>query len=177
MDLFSNQFGEALKVNNSRILSVLLISFSLIYNSCTLVGLGIGAIVDSSKSDNSKPDIKIVKPDDYENIKHSQIITVHLYDYSSKVGRFDGIDVVSATEGDLRDYTKKYLILKTGHLRNTPKTERISLDEIISVKIAYKQKGKKNGKKNGKYYGLGIGSLLDSILITIWLVGRQNVSD
>ena len=126
-----------MKVNNIRLLPVLLISLSLLYNSCTLVGLGVGAIVDSSR-----PGGEVVKPNDYKTIEDFKKITVFLKDNSSKVGRFYEI-------------TEKHLILGT-----LGKIERVNLDEILSVEI----KSKKNGKRYGLAIGLAIGLALDTVL-------------
>ena len=140
-----------MKVNNSRFLLVVLIIFSLINSGCSVIGYHLGA-----KIDNRRADYKIVKPENYETIKHSQIITVHLYDYSSNVGRFDGIDVVSATEEDFRDYTEKFLILKT-----RLGVERINLDEINSIEI------KTTGLRPVKWFGLVLGLQFDYIIVVL----------
>ena len=134
----------------SRILSVLLISLSLLYNSCTLVGRGIGAGYD-----NLSPDREIIYPSDYGIIERSKKITVHLLENTSKVGIFDGIDVISSTDGDIRDNVEKHLILKTKF-----GVEQINLDEIVSIEI--------DSKKNGKRNGFIIGVALD-IAFLIWL--------
>ena len=134
----------------SRMLSVLLISFSLLYGGCSLIGLGTGAIID-----HLSPDMKIIDPIDYTTIEHSTIITVHLLENTSKVGIFDGIDVISSTDGDIRDNVEKYLILKTKF-----GVEQINLDEIVSIEIDLK----KNGKRNGFIIGLAL-----DIAFLIWL--------
>ena len=123
-----------MKSNKSRRLSVLLISISLLYNSCTPVGPREGAIADFSQPDN-----RIVNREDYEDIKRSNWINVHLNDNSSKVGRFEEI-------------TEKYLILRTGGPGQWGKIEKISLDEILFVEIR-----PKNVFRRWLYVGLLIG--------------------
>jgi len=120
-----------MKSYHSRMLPVLLISFALLYNSCTLVGLGIGAIVDSSRPD---PENKVVNLEDYENIKLNIKIIVHLKDNSSKVGRF-------------YERTEQHLIL-----RFREEIENIDLDKILYVEIDTR----KNGKRNGFLIGLAL---------------------
>ena len=147
-----------MKLKYSRILSVLLISFSLIFNACgiaTVTGFGLGVVVDEIR-----PDSKIVDREYYKTIELDEIITIHLYNNSSKEGKFRGIDVVTATTGDIQDYTEKYLILGIW-----PDFQRINLDEIRSVEI------KSHHKDNGKWYGFGIGLALDVALyiaFTTW---------
>ena len=132
-----------MKVNNTRILSVLFISFSLLYNSCTFVGFGIGAVIDSGPNLHNK----INNLDDYKIITQHQKIDVHFWDNSSMVGIFDGIDVISPTDGDIRDNVEKFLILKTRF-----GVEQINLDEIRFVDI----RSRRNGKRYGLIIGLGI---------------------
>lgn len=134
-----------MKVNNSRIVSIFLISFSLLYNSCSLVGLGIGAITDSSRPD---PESKVINREDYETIKPAKKISIHLKDNTSKVGRFEEI-------------TDEYLILRTGGLKPRGKIERIGLDEILSVEIK-----QTSGKLSGFITGLAIDVLLIFIILS-----------
>ena len=137
-----------MKSNNSRRLSVLLITFSLLYNSCTLIGLGVGAMVDSA---GPTPDNKIVAREDYETIKRTKRITIQLKDNLLKVGKFEEI-------------TEHYLILRTAGMSPKGKIEKISFDEILSVEI--------HPNKNGRGIGLVIGLALD-LAITTWL-GNKN---
>ena len=117
-----------MKVNNSRLSSVLLISFLLIFNECGI------ATVTGLVIDGTSPDKEIVNREDYNKIKRSKIITVHLKDNSSKVGRIKEID-------------EEYLIFRTG--RNMRNIEKINLDEILSVEITAR-------KNRMLLYGLGI---------------------
>jgi len=139
-----------LKSNNSRILSVLLISLSLLHSSCSLIGHGLGSTADTLSADK-----EIINPSEYGIIERSKKITVHLLENTSKVGIFDGIDVISSTDGDIRDNVEKHLILKTKF-----GVEQINLDEIVSIEI--------DSKKNGKRKGFIIGLALD-IAFFIWL--------
>ena len=125
-----------MKVNNIRLLSVLLISFSLIYNGCSLYGLGIGAMVDSGK-----PDIKVIKPNDYKSINIGEEITIIIithYDRSTKVGKFKRID-------------EEYLILETNF-----ELESVNREEIFRIEV--------KSKKHDKWDGLLIGLILDVAL-------------
>ena len=138
-----------MKSKNIRFLSVLLISLSLLYNSCTLVGFGVGAIVDSGRPDSEN---KILKPDDFKTIEYLQEITIYLKDNTSKVGRFKEI-----TEEDLiLEGTKIFWDIekKVGERFDIT----INLDEIRSVEI-------KAGGKYAKWFGLGIGFALDLVAI------------
>jgi len=73
-----------MKLRYSRILSVLLISFSLIINGCaSTLGYKMGAKVNSR--------IEVVDPENYETIKKSAEITLYLNDNSIMVGKFDRI--------------------------------------------------------------------------------------
>ena len=73
-----------MKLNNCRILVVLLISFSLLYNGCaSTLGYKMGAKVNSR--------IEIVDPENYNTIKKSTNITLYLNDKSIMVGKFDRV--------------------------------------------------------------------------------------
>jgi len=61
-----------MKPNKNRTLWVLLISLSLLYNSCSVIGYKLGAKLDSG--------IKIVDPADYETIKIWQINNLNVID-------------------------------------------------------------------------------------------------
>ena len=127
-----------MKSNNSRILSVLLISFSLIYSSCTLIGLGIGATVDATRSYS-----KVVEPADYETIGRLEEITVHFKDNSIRKGKFVKI-------------TEQHLTFRTGHEFGI--LEIVNLDKVLSIKI-------KVNKNSGKLIGLKFGLALDLVAI------------
>jgi len=131
-----------MKITNSRFLPVLLISFSLIYNSCaSRIGYKMG-----KKADDNNPVIEIVNREDYETIKRSQKIGVHFWDNRSKFGMFWGIQ-------------EEYLILKT-----EMKIEEINLEEIQSIEI------KSKNYRNMKWLGLGVGLALDSVLVGLLYV-------
>jgi len=128
-----------MKVNNSRIASVLFISISLINSGCSVIGFGIGAAVD-----NRRPDIRVVNSNDYEKIKIGEgitiIITTH-YDRSTKVGKFKRID-------------EEYLILEKNF-----ELESVNREEIFRIEV--------KSKKHGKWFGLGVGFVTDAVLIII----------
>ena len=128
-----------MKITNSRIMSILLISFSLLHISCTLIGLGVDVVGHARKSDKEIiQSNEIVKREDYKTIEKSQKIIIYLEDSSARVGRFHEI-------------TEKYLILLTG-----PKIEMINLYEICHVEIELKKPGKWR-----RWKGLIIGAALD----------------
>ena len=107
-----------MKINNTRILSVLLISFSLLYNSCTLIGLGVGAAADSRKSD-----YEIVNRENYDNIGILSEITIYQTDRSIKKGK-------------LIELAEDYLTLETMF-----GLENVNREEIFNIEV----KSKKNG--------------------------------
>ena len=128
-----------MKINNIRTLSVLLIIFSLINSGCSVIGYRMGA-----KIDNSRPNYKIVKAEDYEKIQRYKKITIYLKDNSIKSGKFNEIDEV-------------YLFYKT----SWSKIEKINLEEILTVEIK---------ATNHKAIGLIIGLALDIISPTLFLI-------
>ena len=129
-----------MKLKYSRILSVLVISFSLLINGCaSTFGYKMGKKVNSR--------IEIVDPQDYETIEISQKITLYLNDNSSMVGKFDGI-------------IGQNFVLIIG--ANIPYI--IKLDEINYLEI------KTTGDSPVKWLGLGIGLVVDYVLLIITLV-------
>ena len=105
-------------IKNSRILSVLLISFSLLYNSCTLIGLSVGAVADSRKSD-----YEIVNRENYNTIRILSEIIIYQKDRSIKKGK-------------LIEITEDYLTLETIF-----GLENVNRGEIFNIEV----KSKKNG--------------------------------
>ena len=126
-----------MKVNNSRILCLLLISFSLINSGCSVIGFGLGAVADFRNFDKG-----IVKPEDYKTIKNLQKITVYLNDNSAMVGYFDGV-------------FDQHLVLQKKSLHDW-KFHHIKLDDINSIEI----KSNRNGKINGFIFGLALDVLI-----------------
>ena len=123
-----------MKITNGQIFSLLLISFSLLFNSCTLIGFSLGTIADSTE-----PDYKVVKPEDYKTIKRFEeitIITITNYDRSTKVGKFDRMD-------------EEYLTLETMF-----GLEKVNMENIINIQV-------KSKKNSAKWVGLGIGLAID----------------
>ena len=141
-----------MKFNNTRILSVLLISFSLIYSSCSVIGYRLGAELD-----NSSPDYELVRPEDYKTIRSLKEIFVYLRDNSIIQGNFIKLSDSPATEDDIQDFTEKYLIIKT-----KMGFESVNLDEIVLVSI--------KASKHRKALGLTIGFVLDMISPTLLLI-------
>ena len=107
-----------MKFNNTRILSVLLISFSLIYNGCTLYGLGWGALADTRK-----PDYEIANRENYNNIRILSEITIYKKDRSLKKGK-------------LIELTENYLTLETVF-----GLENINREEIFDIEVESKKNG------------------------------------
>ena len=118
-----------MKVNNIRILSVLLVSLPLIFNSCTLTGLGIGATVDRRKSD-----YEFVKPNNYNTISILSEITIYQNDRTVKKGKLIGI-------------TEDYLTLETMF-----GLEDVNRGDIFNIEV----KSKKNAMSKGLRIGLGL---------------------
>ena len=119
--------------SDGRILPVLLISLSLIYNGCTLYGLAGGAIVDSAR-----PDTKIVNREDYKTIEIYKEITVMKDDRTVTKGRFIEI-------------TEEYLTLETVF-----GIEDVKREEIFIIEV----KSEKNGKLYGLGIGFFMDGLL-----------------
>jgi len=118
-----------MKVNNSRILSVLLITCSLIINGCTLYGAGIGALVD-----HRKPDKEIVNQEDYNTIKILNEIIIYQKDRTITKGRFIEI-------------TQEYLTLETNF-----GIETVNMKDIITIEA----ESKKNAMFMGLGIGLAL---------------------
>ena len=118
-----------MKSKNSRILSVLLISFSLLLNSCSLVSLGIGAAVD-----HRKPDKEIVNQEDYNTIEILSEITIYQKDRSLTKGRFIEI-------------TEEYLTLETNF-----GLENVNMEDIVTIEA----KSKKNAMLIGLGIGFAL---------------------
>ena len=129
MHLSTNLFGEIMKINNARNFSVLLIILSLIFNGCTLYGLGIGAIVDSRTSDN-----EIIDREEYKTIEIYRDITIYQKDSTTKIGKF------IETSGN-------YIILETMF-----GLESVSMENIANIEV----KTKKNAMWKGLGIGLGL---------------------
>ena len=120
-----------MKITNGQILSLLLISFSLLYNSCTLIGLSVGAAADSRKSD-----YEIVNPNNYNTISILSEITVYKDDRTIAKGRFIELN-------------EEYLTLETMF-----GLEKVNMENIINIQV-------KSKKNSAKWVGLGIGLAID----------------
>ena len=120
-----------MKVNNNRFLYALFISFSLIFNSCTLIGFGIGAAADSRKSD-----YEIINPNNYNTISILSEITIYQKDRSIKKGK-------------LIEINEEYLTLESMF-----GLEKVNRKEIINIQV-------KSKKNSAKRVGLGIGLAID----------------
>ena len=107
-----------MKLDKSRILPVLLISYSFIINGCTLYGVAGGALADARKSD-----YEIVNRENYNNIRILSEITIYQTDRSIKKGK-------------LIEITEDYLTLETLF-----GLESVNREEIFNIEI----KSKKNG--------------------------------
>jgi len=105
-----------MKKNYYRILSVLLISFSLIYNGCSMYGLGIGALIDARN-----PDYELVNRKDYETIEKFKNITVFQKDHTTKIGKFIEI-------------TGNNFILETKF-----GLEGVNMEDIANIEVASKK--------------------------------------
>ena len=123
-----------MKIINSRALSVLLISFSLLYNSCSVIGFGVGALVDSGKPDNRDVGLRELEIDE-------EIIII-LKDYSIHKGK-----LISVTEDNLT-------------LKLSYRIEHINVADIIRIEIKSKKSGKWTGFKIGLKIDLTILPLL-----------------
>ena len=126
-----------MKFNNTRILSVLLISFSLIYNGCTLYGLGWGALADTRKTD-----YEIANRENYNNIRILSEITIYKKDRSLKKGK-------------LIELTENYLTLETVF-----GLENINREEIFDIEV----ESKKNGIWIGLVIGIAMDAFFIFVL-------------
>jgi len=125
--LLTNHLGAVMKFKITRILSILLITFSLLFDGCTIYGLGIGAIVDLRK-----PDKGIVNREEYMNIEIYRDITIYQNDRTVTKGRFIGIN-------------EEYLTLETNF-----GIENVNMSNIVMIEA----KSKKNAMMMG--LGIGI---------------------
>ena len=118
-----------MKINITRILSILLITFSLLFDGCTIYGLGIGALVDLGK-----PDKGIVNREDYKTIEIFKEVIIYKYDHTITKGRFIEI-------------SGEYLTLETNFGMENVNMADISTIEAIS---------KKNAMRKGTEIGLAL---------------------
>ena len=129
-----------MKIKYSRILSVLLISFSLLINGCaSTFGYKMGKKVNSR--------IEIVDPQDYETIEISQKITLYLNDNSALEGNFEGV-----IDQNLALIIGSYI-------------QYIKLDEINSIEI--RTTGHGPAKWMGLGVGLFVDYMLVFIIVVI----------
>ncbi|MCH7818612.1 MAG: hypothetical protein IIB40_03545 [Candidatus Marinimicrobia bacterium] len=135
-----------MKINNARIFSVLLIIFSLIFNGCTLYGLGIGAIVDSRTSDS-----EIIDRDEYKSIEINRDITVYQKDRSIRKGKF------IETSGN-------YLIIETKF-----GLESVSMQDITNIEA----ESKKNAMWKGLGIGFAL-DIVYVALVAISIAAEGN---
>ena len=105
-----------MKIKITRILSILLITFSLLFDGCTIYGLGIGAVVDTMK-----PDKEIVNLEDYKTIEIFKEVIIYKYDRTITKGRFIEI-------------SGEYLTLETNF-----GIETVNMKDIVTIEAESKK--------------------------------------
>ena len=118
-----------MKIKITRVLSILLITFSLLFGGCTLYGPGIGALVDTRT-----PDYKIVNREDYKTIENFKEVIIYKYDRTITKGRFIEI-------------SGEYLTLETNF-----GFENVNMTDIVTIE----EKSKKNAMLKGLGIGFAL---------------------
>ena len=131
-----------MKSKNSRLMLVLLLSFILIFNSCSLIGLGIGAVVDEIR-----PDSKVFKSYGYESFERYEEVTLFFKDNTIRVGKYIEIK-------------ENYLTLKTD-----VGFASYNIDDIYYVEIKLNKNGKRKGFKVGLYLDISVLILLAIVFL------------
>ena len=131
-----------MKSKNSRLMLVLLLSFILIFNSCSLIGLGIGSVVDEIR-----PDSKVFKSYGYESFERYEEVTLFFKDNTIKVGKYIEIK-------------ENYLTLKTD-----VGFASYNIDDIYYVEIKLNKNGKRKGFKVGLYLDISVLILLAIVFL------------
>ena len=131
-----------MKSKNSRLMLVLLLSFILIFNSCSLIGLGIGAVVDEIR-----PDSKVFKSYGYESFERYEEVTLFFKDNTIRVGKYIEIK-------------ENYLTLKT-----RAGFASYNIDDIYYVEIKLNKNGKRKGFKVGLYLDISVLILLAIVFL------------
>ena len=121
---------------------VLLLSFILIFNSCSLIGLGIGAVVDEIR-----PDSKVFKSYGYESFERYEEVTLFFKDNTIRVGKYIEIK-------------ENYLTLKTD-----VGFASYNIDDIYYVEIKLNKNGKRKGFKVGLYLDISVLILLAIVFL------------
>ena len=131
MHLFTNLFGEVLKKLIGVYVAFSLV-LSLLFNSCTYIGLGIGIVKDLTRSN-----YETIQFEDLIELKGNDKILVHLNNDSLISGTFYEFlsDSVIGFESD------KYP-LKTLIILNENEMDSISVNSIFAIEIE---------KKNSNY--------------------------
>lgn len=157
MCISTNLSGEVMKGKNSRRLSVLLILFSLLYNSCTLVGLGLGRV-----KDRLTPGYKQIDPIEVRTLKPGNTLVIYLSDSSALIGDIVGFsDAIQIAEPNQAYRTK--IIISSTHFGERV----IDLDDIEFVEIKVKKRGWLMGAKIGASLDLALFVLLLLVAATV----------
>jgi len=128
------------------------LGFFLLYNSCTIVGLGIDAARDSSE-----PDSVIVYRESYKTIKVNTEIIVNLEPNSWKAGKFIKISDTPVGKVDIQNTTDKFLIFSDSEWES--ELDSVNLDNIRNVWV------KSKGNHKNAYFAYGL--LIDVALMLI----------
>lgn len=146
---------------------VLLMAMTNYLCGCSVVGLSVGATIDSHRPDN-----KIIEKEQVESIKPDTRTTVFTRDGSQKTGKFGGLTEKPSFEKPDNDRdpglsaSEKQIILR--HAVNSDSVlysdytlkisdEYIDLNDISLIEVPR--------KKYCKWIGLGAGLAIDAVLI------------
>ena len=135
----------------------LFLVFSILFNSCTFIGLGIGVTKDLRR-----PNHEYLQLEDFTELKRKSKITVILNNGSIIQGKFYGIysESVDGLEAN------EYLLIRITVLRfHRYETDSISVDNIVAIE-------KKNSNYSWLRWGL-IGYALDIFFFEVILGGED----
>jgi hypothetical protein len=155
------------KIQNSKKLTALITVLAMIIftSGCSVVGLGVGAVIDSGT-----PDYKTVETDRVESIKRKTKTVVHLNDGSQRAGKFINLVTKPVPEAANRYADSSAISIEeaivlqfdiiSDDLTKSEKSlwiysEYIDLSDVTSVQV--------HRAKYCKWIGLAIGLVIDVI--------------
>ena len=138
--------------------TALLLTLTSYMSGCSVVGLGVGTAIDSSK-----PDYRMVEGEQILSIKPGTKTTLHLESGSLENGKFAGYATMTSKEPTPLDpdstltLDERRLIIQPSHNSKSDQgTEYIPLRTVKFAEI--------KNNKHAKYIGLGIGLVIDIMI-------------
>lgn len=149
---------------------IMLLIVTILSSGCSVVGLGTGALIDSSK-----PDYKFIEKDQISTLKPGTRTILHVDERYTKEGKFVGFTVKSDENGtggktDTSDTApdSSLIIRSLESMKTDIKYEYIPLQDIDYTQV--------KNKKNAKYIGLGVGLLIDiAIIAAIYIKSTETM--